>query len=374
VPKLLDAIAAERPDDEALVDEYGRTTWGELHERTRRLINALGDAGVGPGDTIAMMLGNRRECFEVFQACAHLGTTYVPVNWHWVADELAYVLEDSGATVLLVDVRFVDVARAALADPRSAGVAHTIVVGDTASGAVVDGAIAYEEALSAAATDDLADDAQWLGGPMFYTSGTTGRPKGVRGALSGSTEIPSEIMSLIASGMSAYVPQAGRSLLVGPVYHSAQWAFTFMPMVNGSAVVMRHKFDPAETVRLIGDEAITNIHLVPTQFKRMLDVPEAQRAELDTTSLVACWHGAAPCPPASCCRRCCPSRAGCWSAGCRFITATRRRFCPPRASCSVRSARVANRGRCALLRPTGRDTVTSWARPAPASRLCCTTC
>ncbi len=133
---------------------------------------------------------------------------------------------------------------------------------------------------------------------MFYTSGTTGRPKGVRGALSGSTEIPTEIMSLIASGMNAYVPEAGRSLLVGPVYHSAQWAFTFMPMVSGSTVVMRHKFDPAETVRLIGAEAVTNVHLVPTQFKRMLDVPEAQRAELDATTLAACWHGAAPCPPA----------------------------------------------------------------------------
>ena len=297
MPKLLDTIAAQRPDDEALVDEHGRTTWGELHERTRRLINVLRDAGVGPGETIAMMLGNRRECFEVFQACAHLGTTYVPVNWHWVADELAYVLEDSGATMLIVDTRFVDVARAALADERSAGVTHVIVVGEPGSGVPLDGAVRYEDALAGASTDDLAEADQLLDGPMFYTSGTTGRPKGVRGALSGSTEIPTEIMGLIASGMSAYVPEAGRSLLVGPVYHSAQWAFTFMPMVSGSAVVMRHKFDPAETIRLIGEETITNVHMVPTQFKRMLDVAPERRAELDTTTLAACWHGAAPCPP-----------------------------------------------------------------------------
>ena len=89
--KLLEQTVADRPDDVALVDPAGSTTWAELGERVDRLIDGLSRAGIGPGDTLALMIGNRSEAFEVFWAAAHLGFTYVPVNWHWVADELAYV-------------------------------------------------------------------------------------------------------------------------------------------------------------------------------------------------------------------------------------------------------------------------------------------
>jgi long-chain acyl-CoA synthetase len=294
MPKLLDSHADARPHEMAVADEHGRTTWAELHNRTRRLINVFADAGIHKGDTIAMLMGNRRECFEVFQACAHAGITYVPVNWHSVTEELAYVLEDSGATALIAGARFADLATDALEDPRAADVNVAFVVGAPASGRLA----SYEDALAAASDADLPADQQFLGGPMFYTSGTTGRPKGVRGSLAGAGEIPTEVMQLIAAGMSEYVPAEGRSLLVGPVYHSAQWAFTFFPMIAGSSVVMRHKFDGAETIRLIGEEAVTNVHLVPTQLKRMLDCSDDERAALDTTTLESIWHGAAPCPPA----------------------------------------------------------------------------
>ena len=190
------------------------------------------------------------------------------MNWHWVADELAYVLDDADAKALLVGHRFLEIAEEALSDTRSQGVQLSLAVGENSSGQLND----YEEFVSSGDTTDLPADKQLLGGPMFYTSGTTGRPKGVRGALSGGDTIPTEVMQLIGSSMGSYVPQGGRSLLVGPVYHSAQWAFTFMPMINGSSVVMRHKFDGAEAVKLIDEERITNIHLVPTQFKRMLDI------------------------------------------------------------------------------------------------------
>ena len=102
MPKLLDDIVSTKGSEIAVADEFGSTTWSQFDERVRRLINGLKDHGVGPGDTIAMMMGNRRECFEIFQACAHLGVTYVPVNWQWVSDELAYVLEDADVKVLLV--------------------------------------------------------------------------------------------------------------------------------------------------------------------------------------------------------------------------------------------------------------------------------
>ena len=122
-----EAIADHQPDRLALHCGGVSRTWREFDDRSAHLAGALAAAGVGAGDTIAMMMGNRRECFEVFQACAHLGVTYVPVNWHWVADELAYVLEDSAAAALIVDARFADIAATALADPRAARVACSIL-------------------------------------------------------------------------------------------------------------------------------------------------------------------------------------------------------------------------------------------------------
>jgi len=290
MPKLLEGLVAEKGDELAVADDRGECTWAELAERVARLANVLRGAGLVPGDAFALMMGNRREAFEVFWVAAHTGFVYVPVNWHWTADELAYVIEDADCRALIVDERFVGVAEEALADPRAAGIGLALVTGGETRGPLA----AYEVALAAAATDE--PDEAVMGGPMFYTSGTTGRPKGVRGMLSGGADMPSEVLQLVAGAVSEYVPAAGRTLLAGPVYHSAQWAFSFLPMVSGSAVVTRHRFDPAETVRLIDDAAITNVHLVPVQFKRLLDLPEAVRAQLDGSSLEAVWHGAAPCP------------------------------------------------------------------------------
>ena len=100
---LLEGHAKNHPDRPALVDESGSTTWAELAQRVTRLSNAFADRGIGAGDTIAMMMGNRRELYEVLLAAAHTGFTVVPVNWHWVADELAYVIEDSGGRALVVE-------------------------------------------------------------------------------------------------------------------------------------------------------------------------------------------------------------------------------------------------------------------------------
>jgi long-chain acyl-CoA synthetase len=285
---LLDTHATDRPDRPALIDERGETTWSELRTRVTRLSRAFADRGIASGDTVAVMMGNRRELFEVLLAAAHTGFTVVPVNWHWVADELAYVIDDSGARALIVGERFAGVAVEALSDARAATIEFSAVAGN----GPLEG---YEDLLASGADTPLGE--QFLGGPMFYTSGTTGRPKGVRGMLSGGQGVPSEVFALICSSMNDYVPADGTTLLAGPAYHSAQWAFSFMPLVNGSSIVMRHKFDAEETLRLIDEHSVTNTHLVPTQFKRILDLPDGVRAGFDGSSLTALWHGAAPCPP-----------------------------------------------------------------------------
>ena len=294
IVKLLDELAAERGNDIALVDERGSASFAEFADRTTRLTSALVAAGLRPGDTIAMVAGNQRESFEIMMACAHTGITYVPVNWRWTSDELAYVFADAQVHTVFADLRFADVVATALDDARTE-VRLGVLIGTDPAGPSRPPFTSYDDFVASGSA--VAPGEPLLGGPMFYTSGTTGRPKGVRGGLTGGTDVPSEVLQLVAAGLSGYVPAGGRTLLCGPVYHSAQWAFSFFPLISGSAVVMQHHFDPVGVCALIDEYRVTNVHLVPTQMKRLLDVRHEVGPGFDGSSLAAVWHGAAPCPP-----------------------------------------------------------------------------
>ncbi|MER6808636.1 AMP-binding protein [Spirillospora sp. NPDC000708] len=286
--ELLRPHADARPDEPALTDERGTTTWRELDARTDRLANALRGLGLATGDVIAIHSGNRREYFEAMCAAGHIGLRYVLVNWHWTADELRYVLQDAGARVLFTEDAFAGVAREASA---GLGLAARVAFGESA-----DGFTPYEEFLATGAEEEIADPSTGL--PMFYTSGTTGRPKGVTRKLTAAGG-PIENARLLGDLMAGVlqIPENGRTLLVGPVYHSAQWLWSHVFLLGGRSVVMRRGFDAAETLRLVDEHAITNVHLVPTQFVRLLRLDEATRKAFDGSSLKAVWHGAAPCSP-----------------------------------------------------------------------------
>jgi long-chain acyl-CoA synthetase len=302
--QLLRRIAELKGDEPALIDERGSTSWSDFDARANRFIHALRARGLEPGATVALMSGNRREAFEITVAAAHAAWVIVPVNWHWVEDELVYVVEDAAADALIVEDEFFEVGRAA-ADRLGATCPVRIVIGDVGAG--TDGAEplsdaapfeGYEDVLTSGSPTEPTDQAR--GGPMFYTSGTTGFPKGVRSALTASGG-DIGMLELICAGFADMLglPNDGVTLLEGPMYHSAQWVFAVFPLLGrASTVVMRHRFDPAETLELIDRHGVTNLHLVPTQFLRMLKLPDAVRAGFDGASLEVVYHGAAPCPTA----------------------------------------------------------------------------
>ncbi len=284
-------IADIRADEPALIDERGETSWAALNRRSNQLIHALRERGLRTGDTIALYAGNCREYYEIMMAANHAGLVYVPVNWHFSPEELAYVLADSGAKVLFAEGQFLDQARAA-ADRGETPALQTCVAIRASS----DGFEDYEALLASAS--DAEPEEQGAGGPMFYTSGTTGRPKGVKSSTF-AAGAPLQALEMIGTGLSQMlqIPNDGTTYICGPVYHSAQWAFSFLPLLTGSRVVMRHKFDPAESLDVIDRYAVTNTHLVPTQFHRLLRLDDATRAAFSGASLKVVWHGAAPCPP-----------------------------------------------------------------------------
>ncbi len=170
-------VAGQRGSDIALVDDHHTLDWAELDQAVNRTINALHDAGLGAGDTVAIVAGNRNEWFIVSLACAQTGIVHVPVNWHLVAPEMAYIFGDSGARAVFTGHRFVDVVHQALQDPASVGVETAIAFVDPDTGNADSRFIDFNAMTAAASADEPTK--QVMGGPMFYTSGTTGHPKGV---------------------------------------------------------------------------------------------------------------------------------------------------------------------------------------------------
>lgn len=292
---LTRGFAEARGTEMALADDEKSVSFGEFDPRVNQLIHALRANDLRPGDMVAILCGNCNEWFEMAMACSNAGMTFVPVNWHLVATEIAYILGDSGAKAVLTDHRFDLELAKALDDERSNNVQLALRVappGLTSEGRFTD----YETFISTGSADE--PDGQLFGGPMFYTSGTTGNPKGVKGSLTAMPEgTGPEIWQLIGAGFSEMVVPQGTTVLCGPAYHSAQWAFSFLPMIGGSSTVMQHKYDSAEVLRLIDEHQATNIHLVPTQMKRMVDLPDEVKAGYDGSSMQMVIHGAAPCPP-----------------------------------------------------------------------------
>jgi long-chain acyl-CoA synthetase len=275
-----------------------------LSARVNRWVHALRGLGLSTGDSVAIVAGNRVDTFEALLACLHTGVTAVPLNWHLTAHELAYHLDDSGAGAVVCDPERAAAVTEAVRWSRSLSERPPASVRQSRSGPVAlvlgvrdaSGARAVEPLLDKAS--DAEPEGQCCGSVMLYTSGTTGHPKGVHNGLFTTGAPFGRVDRLLAyAGRVLGVPEDGTVLLAGPWYHSAQLFFALLPLLRGARLVIQERFDPTETLALLHRERVTETHLVPTHFVRLLRLPAEVRAGFDGSSLRRVWHGGAPCAP-----------------------------------------------------------------------------
>lgn len=265
-------------------------TFGELEQRSRRLGHLLRARGFEPGDCVAALMDNVDPAYmDLFWACHRVGLYFTPVNWHLQDDEVQYIVENSDATALFVSPRFAAVAMRIA--PRCPRLKLRVVTGGE-----LDGFESLESALADVPEDSPLDD-EIEGSVMIYSSGTTGRPKGVRRPLA---RVPAGDPSaaLFAKGFMGLfgIGEGDRYLCPAPLYHAAPIAFTTNHLRIGASVVILPRFDAEATLCAIQDQRVTSSQWVPTHFRRLLQLPEEVRARYDLSSLRVAVHAAAPCP------------------------------------------------------------------------------
>jgi long-chain acyl-CoA synthetase len=281
--------AQAQPAHIAVVDDSGEElSFGELFANQNRVANGLRALGLGVGDCVAGLLWNQREFLELALAAAQIGLYLLPINWHLTAPEVAHILADSGAAALVADERMGAVAVRA-ADEAKLDHTRRLAVG------AIEGFTPYQEFISAqSATRPPSPTA---GETMLYTSGTTGRPKGIRRTLSGADpEAGVAPMITVVSQVMGVPTGEGAQLVTGPMYHATPGTLAMLGLHMGHKLVLMDKWEPQRTLELIERYRVTYMHMVPTMFQRLLQLPDGVKRRYDTSSLRAVVHGAAPCP------------------------------------------------------------------------------
>jgi len=275
------------------------TSRDAIMERAGRAASGFAALGIAAGDAIAVVLRNDFPFFEVSYAAQRLGAYCVPVNWHGKTPEIAYVLQDCGAKVVVAHSDLLP--QVALAVPE--GVPLLVVPtpleiadaygisGDQCR--VPAGASAWNEWL--VGLTPMPEGVAAAFSSMIYTSGTTGHPKGVR-RLNLGPEFGETVARVSREVLGFFPGRSIRTVITGPVYHSVPNFYSLRAVREGALVILQPRFDAEELLRLIEQYRITHLHTVPTMFVRLLRLPEAVRQRYDLSSLEWVAHGAAPCP------------------------------------------------------------------------------
>ena len=269
-----------------------------LGVNSAKAATAMHSVGVWQGDVVALLLRNDFAFFEATRGATLLGATTVPMNWHMSVEEIAYVLDDCDAKVLIAhsdllteSVLAVCGGREVIAveTPPELAVAFSIAGPRCKAPGVVP---EWYQWLSA--FDPWGVEPRSLSNPMFYTSGTTGMPKGVlRKPVAPEVAARAMKRSADAWGLGG---ESLNSVMTGPLYHSAPNAYGMGVVRNGGLLIMQPRFNANEMLELIERYQISHLHMVPTMFVRLLKLPEEERARYDLSSLRHVAHGAAPCP------------------------------------------------------------------------------
>ncbi len=270
-------FAASEPDRLAIVSHTTALTYAQLDARTNQLAHWLRAQGLEPGAAIALVAPNRAEWVETYAAAQRAGWRLTPINWHLGAEEAEYIVRDCGAAAVVMDGSLTDLS--AIADD---------VPVKLAIGAPLPGWHDYDTEIASQPVTPVVGEAP--GTIMLYTSGTTGRPKGV------ARKRGNPAATLTEARFSGYRPGTVH-LVTGPLYHTAPLLLSMnTPLHGGATLVLMEQWDASEALRLIGAHRVTHTHMVPTMFHRLLALPDDERATADTSTLIAVVHGAAPCP------------------------------------------------------------------------------
>jgi long-chain acyl-CoA synthetase len=271
-----------KPNAPFIYDPDGKvTTFGEVNAAANRIVRLLRQHGLKAGDAVALVCSNRAEFVDVLIATRRAGLRVTPVNWHLTADEIGYIISDCEAKAVFCERRITASAAAAAQAPN--------VRVKVAIGGPIDGFLDWDAALAGLDPSDIDDPV--LGNQMMYTSGTTGRPKGVYRA---QAVVPMQAIY----AMRGYDHETSAQLCAGPAYHAAPLAFDVgAAMGAGVPLHFIDKWDSEQVLKTISEQKVTHLHLVPIMFQRLLALPDDVKAKYDLSSVIYIVHGAAPCPP-----------------------------------------------------------------------------
>lgn len=281
------AYYAQHHGGQPAVIEIDRvTTFAQLNARANQLVRALRQRGLKAGDAVALLCSNRLEFIEVIVALERSGLRITPINTHLTGDEVGYILDNCEAKAFVAEARYATQALAAVVLAKRAEVKFAI-------GGDIAGFEAYEQALRPQPAHDIEDPT--LGSRMLYTSGTTGRPKGVY--RDPAYALPSVMTSVELANAAGYQVATGQlHLCAGPLYHAAPLGYSLaQPLLAGVGVVLMNRWNSEDALRLIQQHRITHTHMVPTMFHRLLSLPQEIKDKYDLSSLQFAIHGAAPC-------------------------------------------------------------------------------
>lgn len=281
--------ARQQPHKPALI--FGDTgfteSYGELEKRSRTIAVALQSQGIVPGDGVASLLPNCSNFFDVVWATQRSGLYLTPLNWHTDAEELLYVIENCDARALIVDASLGDLALTLKRRVEGQIEIFLVVGGELDGYQALDG--------SHYSADELKNPT--AGSVMIYSSGTTGKPKGIRHKLPGKpiddpafVEATTHVMRTFGfNGSDCYLCPA-------PLYHAAPIRSCTAMQQLGATVVVLEKFDAETVLKVIDQYQVSVCQFVPTHFKRLLSLPQAERGRHSVSSLRRVVHAAAPCP------------------------------------------------------------------------------